>query len=90
MVIVAGSLRIAQGRRDEFVAASRPAVVQARATVGCLEFVVTADPVDDDRVVVYERWESVEALAGFRGDGLGDDLSAMIVSVDVGQYAVMS
>ncbi|MGW5052374.1 putative quinol monooxygenase [Actinokineospora sp. NPDC004072] len=90
MVIVAGSLKIASGRRDEFVAASRPAVVRARATGGCLEFVVTADPVEHDRVVVYERWDSVESLAAFRGEGPGDELGALIVDVDLGQYAVMS
>ncbi|MFC7613699.1 putative quinol monooxygenase [Actinokineospora soli] len=70
-MIVAGSLRIAPGRRDEFVAASSPAVVQARATPGCLDFVVAADPVDPDRAVVFERWDSVDALKAFRGAGPG-------------------
>lgn len=90
MVIVAGSIRVAAGRRDEFVAESREAVVQARATAGCLDFVVAADPVEADLVVVFERWETVEALAAFRGDGPGDALGAMIVDVRIGQYAVMS
>lgn len=88
MVIVAGSLRIAPGRRDEFVEASRSAVVQARATAGCLEFVVAADPVLADVVVVYERWDSVEALTDFRGAGPGDDLGALIEEVRIEQYAV--
>ncbi|MGX7827002.1 putative quinol monooxygenase [Actinokineospora sp. 24-640] len=90
MVIVAGSIQVASGRRDEFVAESRDAVVQARGTAGCLDFVVAADPIDPDRVVVFERWETVEALAAFRGDGPGDELGAMIVDVRVEQYAVMS
>ena len=90
MVIVAGSIRIAPGRRDEFVATSLPAVVQARATPGCLDFVVAADPVDPDLAVVFERWSSVDALKAFRGAGPEDDLSEMIVAVEVDQYAVMS
>jgi quinol monooxygenase YgiN len=90
MVIVAGTIRVEPGMRDDFVAASRQAVVQARATEGCHEFVVAADPVLADVVVVLERWESAEALMAFRGSGPGDDLSAMIVDVRVEQYAVVS
>ena len=83
MIIVSGRLRINEGRREEFVAASLPAVEQARGTEGCLDFVVAADPLDSDRVNVYEEWESEDALRAFRGEGPGGDLGGMIADADV-------
>lgn len=87
-VIVAGWIRVAEDRVDDFVRASLPAVEAARRTAGCLDFVVAADPVDPGRVNVFEGWASDEALAAFRGDGPGDDLSALILEADVQRFHV--
>ena len=90
MIIVAGHLRVAAADRDDFVARSSEAVRLARAAEGCLDFVVSADPLDPERVDVYERWTDREALHAFRGEGPGDDLGAMIVSADVAEFDVQT
>lgn len=90
MLIVAGWIQVTPGRRDGFVEMSRAAVVAARSAPGCLDFVVAADPVDPDRVNVFERWETAEQLEAFRGAGPGDDLSADIVAADVARYEISS
>jgi antibiotic biosynthesis monooxygenase len=45
----------------------------ARQAPGCLDFAVSADPVDPTRVNVFERWTGPEDLAGFRASGDPDD-----------------
>jgi quinol monooxygenase YgiN len=90
MIIVSGKIYVRPGARADFLARSAPAVLQARRTSGCLDFVVAADPVEPDRVNVYEEWESEEALQRFRGDGPGDDLSSSIVRAKVARHRVAS
>ena len=90
MIIVAGHLRVAAADRDDFVARSSEAVRLARAAEGCLDFVVSADPLDPERVDVYERWTDREALHEFPGLAPGDDLGAMIVSADVAEFDVQT
>lgn len=88
MLIVSGSLQIVPDRRDAFVAGSRAAVVAARVAPGCLDFVVAADPIDADRVNVFERWASEAELLAFRGEGPANDQMADIVSGDVQRYEI--
>ncbi|MEV4423266.1 antibiotic biosynthesis monooxygenase family protein [Patulibacter sp. NPDC049589] len=90
MLIVSGHLRIAPGRRDAFAAASLEAVVLAREAPGCLDFVVSADPLDPDRINVFERWSSTDELLAFRGDGPDDGMWADIVGADVHRYEIAS
>lgn len=86
MVIVSGRLYIQPGKRESFVTQSTEAMNQARQTEGCRDFVVAADPVEEDRVNVYEEWESVEALLAFRRGGPSDDLSSLITKAAVREY----
>jgi quinol monooxygenase YgiN len=88
MIIVAGRIYVRPGRREAFIAASLPAVEMARRARGCRDFVVAADPLEDDRVNVYEAWDSEGDLEAFRGEGPGDDLSADIASADVQRYYI--
>lgn len=89
MIIVAGYLRVAEADRDRFLAESREAVQLARATPGCHDFVVAADPLDAERVNVYERWANRSIMLAFRGDGTSDELNALIVSADIGEFEVL-
>jgi len=90
MIIVSGKIYVRPGARHEFLAPSLEAVGQARRSRGCRDFVVSADPIEPDRVNVYEEWESEEALLTFRGDGPGEDLSSSIVRADVARHVVAS
>ena len=90
MIIVSGRIYVRPGTREAFLTRSAEAVAQARRSSGCRDFVVAADPIDPNRVNVYEEWESEEALMAFRGDGPDDDLSSSIVKADVAKHIVLS
>jgi quinol monooxygenase YgiN len=90
MIIVAGRIHVSPGRREEFLAASREAVLAARHAPGCRDFVVAADPIEPDRVNVYEEWDSATELEAFRGAGPGPQLAAAIVRVQVQRHHVVS
>jgi quinol monooxygenase YgiN len=62
VIIVAGAFAVAPDQRDEFVAGRHEAMRASRAEAGCLDYVFSADPIDPGRVVLYERWESQDAL----------------------------
>ncbi len=88
MILVSGKLFIASGKRSTFLAASHAVMLQARATVGCRDFVVAPDPIDKDRVNVYEEWESEAELENFRGNGPDDALNDLIEKAEVAQREV--
>jgi quinol monooxygenase YgiN len=90
VIIVSGFIHVRPGQRDAFLASSRGAIVQARATAGCLDFVVAADPIEPDRVNVYEEWESEGALLAFRGAGPGSELTSAIVRAAVRRHRIAS
>ncbi|MGV3740891.1 MAG: putative quinol monooxygenase [Burkholderiaceae bacterium] len=90
MIIVAGKIYVHTGMRDAFLADSASAMVEARRTEGCRDFVVAGDPLEEDRVNIYEQWESREALTHFRASGPGEDLSAKISRAEVDEYVVHS
>jgi len=66
VLIVAGHLIVDPADRDAQIQASAGAVRLARQAPGCLDFAVSADPVDPARVNVLERWERTEDLEAFR------------------------
>ena len=66
MLIVSGHLVLDPADRDAHVIASAGAVRLARQAPGCLDFAVSADPVDPTRVNVFERWARPEDLEAFR------------------------
>lgn len=90
MIIVSGKIYVRPGARAEFLKASLDAVALARHARGCRDFVVAADPIESDRVNVYEAWDSEEALLAFRGAGPDEDLTSSIVRAEVARHVVAS
>ena len=88
MIIVAGWLRVDQVDRDHYVAECVAVVQQARAARGCLDFALTADSVDPDRINVYEQWESDADLELFRGAGPDPGQTAQLRDAQVGRYRI--
>ena len=88
MIIVSGRIYLRPGARPNFLTSSAEAIVQARSSAGCRDFVVAEDPIEPDRVNVYEEWESEEKLLAFRGDGPDQDLSSSIVRAEVSRHVV--
>jgi quinol monooxygenase YgiN len=66
MVIVAGHITVDPERRESYLAGSMSVVEKARRVDGCLDFAITADLLDPNRVNLFERWESQAAVKTFR------------------------
>lgn len=66
MLIVAGHLLVSADKREEYLTVANEATRLARNAPGCLAFVQAADPLEADRIVIYECWESEHELIAFR------------------------
>ena len=70
MITVVATVQCAAGRRDSFLAEFRKIIPLVHAEDGCVEYGPTTDAdtditnqnVDEDRVTIVEKWESIEAL----------------------------
>lgn len=87
MIIVMGHLIVDAEQRSAYVEACAEPVRLARATPGCLDFAITADPVEPDRVNVMERWAARDHLEAFRGSGPAPALQHRIREAHVGEFA---
>ena len=80
IVIVQGVFTVDPSERDRFVEASMEGMRSSRSEAGCLEYVMAADPLDPERVVLSERWESMDHLnqhlAQQRGGSAGQERPA--------------
>ena len=91
MIIVGGTFELDPALREAFLAGRLEMMRASRAEPGCLEYTFSADPVEPTRVLLFERWESQEALdrhlAGLKGKPRPDPditpASASIVMYDV-------
>jgi quinol monooxygenase YgiN len=61
-VIVQGVFSVNPEEREQFLQGSMDGMRASRQEDGCLEYVIAADPLDPGRVVLSERWESMEHL----------------------------
>jgi quinol monooxygenase YgiN len=88
MVIVAGHLVVEPDQRESYLADCVDVVEQARGTPGCLDFCISADPIDPGRIAIFERWESQAAVEAFRRSGPSDEQGAAILAASVAEYDV--
>ncbi|MEO3759355.1 antibiotic biosynthesis monooxygenase family protein [Mycobacterium sp. B14F4] len=88
MVIVAGHLHVDPAERETYLVGCVDVVRQARSAPGCLDFALSADPLEAGRVNVFERWESRAAVEAFRGCGPSGEVGAAIVSASVAEFDV--
>ena len=56
MLIVAGHFDVDPADRDAFIASKVESIKTTRTEGGCLEYVMSADPADPTRVMLFERW----------------------------------
>jgi hypothetical protein len=83
MLIVAGSMTIEPGKRDEFLQGREASIKRTRSEHGCIEYGFAADSLDPDVVRVFERWETEEDLAAHLGvlTSATPDPSAPVIKV---------
>jgi quinol monooxygenase YgiN len=85
-IIVFGKIYVASGQRDRFIEKSIESIALARSTDGCLDFSVSPDPIDVNRVNIFEKWMSQEVLEAFRQSGPEDELFSLIESAEVSEH----
>lgn len=90
MIIVSGKIFVRPGTRESFLESSAKAIMQARKAPGCQDFVVAADPIEPDRVNVYEAWDSKAELLAFRDSGTDESLQSVIVKAEVARHEIAS
>lgn len=90
MIIISGRIYVRVGTREQFLSSSAEAILQARKSPGCRDFVVAADPIESNRVNVYEEWDSEEQLLAFRGSGPDESLSSVIERAAVSRHHISS
>jgi quinol monooxygenase YgiN len=66
MIIIAGYTRTEAEKRGSAVKAFSGMVERARAHDGCLDFAISADAVDPERVNLFECWRDQAALDAWR------------------------
>ncbi|MBX3564590.1 MAG: antibiotic biosynthesis monooxygenase [Sphingomonas sp.] len=66
MIIIAGYTRTDAEKRGGAVEAFRDMVERARAYDGCLDFSISADAVDPERVNLFECWRDQATLDAWR------------------------
>lgn len=66
MIIIAGYTRTDAEKRDAAVEAFKLMVERARAYEGCLDFSISADAVDPERVNIFECWRDQATLDAWR------------------------
>ena len=92
MLIIAGTFEVDPARRAEFLAGRDAAMRESRAEAGCVDYVLSADPLEPGRVYLYERWESKEHLAPhlarMRTQPPADPDAVPVLSADIQQYEI--
>jgi quinol monooxygenase YgiN len=88
MIIVSGWIRVVPSARAAYLADALDVMAQAREADGCLDFHLSPDALESDRINVFEQWDSVEAVEAFRGSGPSADQSRDITDARVFQYEV--
>jgi quinol monooxygenase YgiN len=88
MLIIAGKIYVDAAARDNYLAGCLSVITQARASAGCLDFVLSADPIEPDRINVYEHWESDAHLMKFRGSGPSSEQQEEIRDAHVEKYRI--
>ena len=78
-ILIVGTIEVEPQRRAALLEAVRPYVQRTRSEEpGCLDYAFTADTVNDDRIVVVERWaDEADARRAFRAPEHGRQKRAL-------------
>lgn len=87
-IIVAGKLKLTSGLRDKFIEQSLEAISQARKLSACEDFSVSPDPIDENRVNIFEKWQSRTSLDAFRNSRPDNGLFSLVESFEVNEYEI--
>ena len=87
-VIVAGWYAVDPSKRDEVVEKFKDMVLRARSAQGCLDMAITADPVDSNRINMFEFWRSEKDLNSWRVVSKAPKMIARMLRVEVQKHTI--
>jgi quinol monooxygenase YgiN len=58
MLIIAGTIKVDPSQREDYLASVVAAMQCMRAEPGCLEYVMSSDPLENGTVRLFELWAS--------------------------------
>lgn len=95
MIILAGTIRIAQGQREAALEPMRRMVEATRSEPGCISYAFSFDLHDDHLIRIFEVFRDAEALAAHRASPHMSAWRAQLPAVGIGgremwQYEVSS
>ena len=90
MIIVAGFLRVDPDQRTSYLEDCEGVIRAGRSAPGCIDFHLSADPLEADRINIFEKWDSAESVEAFRGSGPSGDQQATITEANVLQHEIAS
>lgn len=85
-----GWTRVDATRRDEYLASCVPVIEAARRIEGCHDFHLAADPIESERINVFEQWVSADAVEAFRASGPEAGRQSMVIDAHVEQHEIAS
>jgi quinol monooxygenase YgiN len=88
MIIISGKVYVAAGERAIYVSKFAEMVQRARAFPGCIDLVIAADPLESDRINMYECFESEERLAAWRAVAHAPKTGIELLQADVQKHKV--
>ncbi|HYD09259.1 MAG TPA: putative quinol monooxygenase [Acidimicrobiales bacterium] len=62
-IIIAGHLLVDPAKRDEALQQTIEGMTATHAENGCVAYAFSADLIDPGKILLFEKWESAEALA---------------------------
>ena len=94
-IIIAGHLLVDPAKRDAALQDTVEGMKLTHAEEGCIAYAFSADLVDPSKILLFEKWESAEALAGHgKSAHLKDMQSKMgawgITGVEILKYEIAS
>lgn len=90
MIVVSGRLYVDAAQRHAYLEECREVARLAREAPGCVDFHLSADPLEADRINIFEQWESVADVETFRGSGPSSEQQVAIRSAEVWQHEIAS
>lgn len=90
MIIVSGWLQVEPEKGHAYLDACRPVIEAARQAPGCLAFNLSIDPIEPDRINIFEQWQTEGDVESFRQGGPDADLQTVIVDASVHQHEIAS
>jgi quinol monooxygenase YgiN len=95
VLIIAGTLQIDPGKTDAALADAAVMMKASQAEDGCHAYAFSADPINPGTLLLFEKWESEEALAAHSASAHMKEFQSKmpgwgVTGADIKKYVIAS